>query len=69
MMNQFKANYKTLIPAIVASGVVLYEALTGHQVKETLQHTITNDSIAVAGFVITVAGIIYNHFHKKDVSK
>lgn len=68
-MKQFKANYKTLIPAIVASGVVLYEALSGHQVSAHNQAAITNDSIAIAGFIITVAGIIYNHFHKKDVSK
>jgi hypothetical protein len=69
MIKQFKANYKTLIPAIVASGVVLYEALTGHQVSAHNQSVLTNDSIAVSGFIITVAGILYNHFHKKDVSK
>lgn len=67
MMNQFKANYKTLIPAVVASGVVLYEALTGHDVKMSAQTLITNDVIAVAGFVISFGGILYNHFKKKPV--
>lgn len=63
-MNQFKANYKSLIPAVVASGVLLYEAITGHQVSSHDQNTLVNDGIAVAGFIITFGGILYNHFHK-----
>lgn len=66
MMKEFKANYKTLIPAVVASGVVLYEALTGHSVGASQQTVFTNDSIAVVGFVISFGGILYNHFKKKS---
>jgi hypothetical protein len=63
-MNQLKANYKTLIPAVVASGVLLYEAITGHQVDKYTQEMFVNDSIAIVGFMISFGGILCNHFHK-----
>lgn len=66
-MNQFKTNYKTLIPAVVAAGIVLYEAISGHAVDKHVQDAIVNDGIAVIGFGFSVWGIIKNH--KKGVTK
>jgi hypothetical protein len=54
-------NYKSLVPAVVAAGVLLYEAVTGHHVSTSIQNTITNDVIAALGFGFTVWGIWKNH--------
>jgi hypothetical protein len=60
-------NLKTLVPAIVGAGVLVYEATTGHQVDASVQAQMVNDVIVVASIVVTVWGIFKNH--KKDVQK
>jgi hypothetical protein len=64
-MNQ--VNLKTLVPAVVGAGVLVYEAVTGHKVEASVQAQMVNDVLVVAGIVVTVWGIFKNH--KKDVQK
>jgi uncharacterized membrane protein YjjB (DUF3815 family) len=60
-------NYKTLIPSVVGAGVLVYEAYTGHVLDKNLEVQITNGALAVAGFVVTVFGIIHSHVKKAPV--
>lgn len=62
-----ETNYKTLVPAVVGLGILVYESLTGHKVDADMQTQIVNGSITAIGFVITAWGIWKNH--KKDVQK
>lgn len=58
-MNQ--PDLKTLVPAIVGAGILVYEAYTGHQVSNNLQGQIVNGVLSVVGFGFTIFGIIKNH--------
>lgn len=64
-MNQL--NYKTLIPSVVGAGVLVYEAYTGHVVDKNLEAQIINGALTVAGFAVTVFGIIHSHVKKPVV--
>jgi hypothetical protein len=54
-------NLKTLVPAVVGAGVLVYEASTGHKVDASVQAQMVNDIITVAGIAVTVWGIFKNH--------
>lgn len=64
-MNQ--TNLKTLVPAVVGAGVLLYEAITHQSVSHSVEVDITNYVLTSGGFLITLWGIMKNH--KKDVPK
>ena len=59
MLNQ--AELKTLIPSVVMSGVLLYEAITGNAVSEHLQNELVNGILIGAGYMVTLWGIWKNH--------
>jgi hypothetical protein len=54
-------NYKTLVPSVVGSGILLYEAITGHVVSSSMQTEIVNGVITAIGFGVTLYGIWKNH--------
>ena len=54
-------NYKTLVPALVAAGILVYEAATGHKVNGTTQSEMVNGAFTVIGLAGTVWGFIINH--------
>lgn len=56
-----KVNWKTLIPALVAGGILVYEAQTGHKISESVQSQMVNDFMFAVGIVGTVWGFIKNH--------
>lgn len=62
-------DYKTLIPALVAAGVLLYQAITGHAVSISAQSLLITDTISFVGFIFTIWGIIKNHNKKQAVTE
>ena len=54
-------NFKTLVPALVAAGVIVYEAVTGHQVAESLKNEIINGALNAIVIIGTVWGVIKSH--------
>lgn len=65
MMNQVEL--KTLVPTLVASGVLVYEAITGNKVSDSASLELTNGILIGAGYMITLWGIWKNH--QKQVEK
>lgn len=59
-------NYKTLVPSVVGSGILLYEAVTGHVVSNSAETVIINGVITAIGFGVTIWGIYKNH--KKETT-
>jgi hypothetical protein len=59
MLNQ--AELKTLVPSLVMSGVLLYEAITGNAVSEHMQGELVNGILIGAGYMVTLWGIWKNH--------
>jgi hypothetical protein len=56
-----QAELKTLVPSIVMSGVLLYEAISGNAVSEHLQNELVNGILIGAGYMVTLWGIWQNH--------
>jgi hypothetical protein len=52
---------KTLVPSLVMSGVLLYEAITGNAVSEHMQGELVNGILIGAGYMVTLWGIWKNH--------
>lgn len=63
MLNQ--TELKTLIPSLVASGILVYEAITGNSVSEHVSNELTNGILIGAGYMITLYGIWKNHQKNK----
>ena len=59
MLNQ--SELKTLVPSLVMSGVLLYEAITGNAVSEHVQGELVNGILIGAGYMVTLWGIWRNH--------
>lgn len=60
-----QSELKTLIPSLVASGVLLYEAITGNKVSDSAQTELTNGILIGAGYCVTAWGIWMNHHKSK----
>jgi hypothetical protein len=56
-----QAELKTLVPSVVMSGVLLYEAISGNAVSEHLQNELVNGILIGAGYMVTLWGIWQNH--------
>ena len=56
---------KTLVPSLVMSGVLLYEAITGNAVSEHVQGELVNGILIGAGYMVTLWGIWRNHQKNK----
>jgi hypothetical protein len=56
---------KTLVPSLVMSGVLLYEAITGNAVSEHMQGELVNGILIGAGYMVTLWGIWKNHQKNK----
>lgn len=56
-----QAELKTLVPSVVMSGVLLYEAISGNAVSEHIQGELTNGILIGAGYMVTLWGIWKNH--------
>jgi hypothetical protein len=56
-----QAELKTLVPSVVMSGVLLYEAISGNAVSSHLQNELTNGILIGAGYMVTLWGIWQNH--------
>lgn len=52
---------KTLVPSLVMSGVLLYEAITGNAVSDHMTNELTNGILIGAGYMVTLWGIWRNH--------
>jgi hypothetical protein len=64
MLNQ--SELKTLVPSLVMSGVLLYEAITGNAVSDHVQGELVNGILIGAGYMVTLWGIWKNH-HVRSV--
>jgi hypothetical protein len=52
---------KTFVPSLVASGILVYEAITGNTVSEHLSNELANGVLIGAGYMVTLYGIWKNH--------
>jgi hypothetical protein len=67
MLNQ--SELKTLVPSLVMSGVLLYEAITGNAVSDHVQGELVNGILIGAGYMVTLWGIWKNHQKASEASK
>lgn len=56
-----QSELKTLIPSLVASGVLVYESITGNKISDSQSTELTNGILIGAGYMVTLWGIWKNH--------
>jgi hypothetical protein len=56
-----QTDLKTLVPSLVMSGVLVYEAITGNAVSSHVQDQLVNGILIGAGYMVTLWGIWKNH--------
>lgn len=61
------ANYRTLIPSLVAVVVMLISSITHQTISQTVQGNITNIVIIVITAGVSIWGIVKNHFNSPVV--